>query len=1126
MSILCCCCHNPQSAEKETRAASTQLPIQPPRARLSKSLSRSDTDMYLSSILASRGPSQLIIPAYHNIVDPEAVDVEDSDDDSPERDVRGPNAGTLGSFRTKLIRRLSHRADAKVGSRPFVGTSDEELARRAELKRLMHKRIQEELKSEEEDDNDDDMRRLTPLKSPSISNCREPELPGGGPRDTIEFSVSAVKDELESRKEASTVSKTSSPGPSVINEPGALCQHQNSCSRLAEKSIDNSSQGCSLALDDPGMTIQPPLPSHLTPVHVLGGSGRESPSTVSWRLSYSDLHIESYIEPLVEGRQLSRPHSLELENSSSKLEDDVIQPHETDITASYSNTTTRNETVGASQTMPYDQGAEPEISLEGSNILTDSIETTDGRFSPLDVWLRSQDLHYASIFSSRSMELEHSSEWGIREKAECREKSENSTDLSGYKGQTADSSSILQEHVPGTWPIPLKRNTSNESMLSHQVLRRIENSTVTGVSHTEDQTQDISSRYTSSRYTTRPNSQQGTSRGSHPSMTELSGSRKNLQPLSVIHGSVGPYYVMASDDNSDISSYRTALNKTPSSDHAKLKQEASLFPAAETLSINASETASFRQREEELKSIKKRFGIAPARRNPRTLVYSKFREEFEDPKGSNDGRSSILSRLYLVFPKKSRASNSHIEMNSTDYRKPQKLQSLGLNSKEDRRLVFKKEPEISVEGRATSLWQRAVMQEEDHRARRLKAKCVTVSTPEVNMVSSEVRSVPSNSYRPDTHKRDKTSKFQIESPFPIQTPNAMEALGEAKPQNSVGIHVGVLREWVEQLHAEDAQRQSRTESRISVPKRQSLRLRTPPSSWAKWPSHTRQERTALAGEKDKVSTQDFAVVVKPDLSGTIGGIQGQSTGRDLTAPPRNIPSQVGKALKNGWKKMITHTGSLGRASEHRSPTRSTRLSHPFLEYPELKLLPTAEGYREVQALDQQIDTMKRRSTPGRRDTRGSNSDETRGPLASRIAEEVHKFQIEGEYIPWTDVRYRAKIPPTAQYLSPTDTLVARRPAPSGPELFETQEPQCVYENCVQTQTLDDGDDNNTTKCQDRGIIKRARSTGNIEIELPGDNESPARIHKAGKPGLRRHKSLGWIRGRGRGLDKPTGATQE
>ncbi|TGJ87313.1 hypothetical protein E0Z10_g1426 [Xylaria hypoxylon] len=1088
--------------------------------------------MFLSSILASRGPSQLIIPAYHNIVDPEAVDVEDSEDDGPERDTRASNTGPLGSFRSKLIRRLSHRADAKAGSRPPGGSSDEELARRAELKRLMHKRIQEELKSEEEEEEDD--LGLASLKPPSISNYREPELLGGGPRDTIEFSVSTVG-EQEARKEVGTLPETSLPPTSVVDEQQEPCPRQSNCSELAKRSVDNYYHECSTPLDEMRSVISSPSLSHLTPVHLLGGSGRESPSTASWRLSYSAIHIESYIEPLVEAGQVSRPQSIEPGNS-----DDATHPHETDTTTNYSNPPMQNETIDISQTMQSDQGADTERNREEDDISSDSVETSDGRNSPLDIWLRSQDLHCGSIsldLSNTEMALQYPCEWEVKEQTEAQQSSENTTDLSGYKERTANSSSILQEHDPGTWPVSLERIASNESVASHQVLSRIENSLPIEGPSMVDQNQDVSSMYTSSRYTTRPNSQQATPRGSRPSLRELLGSRRILQPLSPIHGSVNPYRVTASD-NSDVSSYRTALNKTPSSDHAKPNLDVLQYPTAEALSINASETASFRQREEELKSINKRFCLTPARQYPVTPMRSKFREEFEDPKCSNNGKSSILSKLYLAFPKRSRTSSSHTELdksneetrvNLTDFLKPNKLQPYDLDSKKDRCLPSNTVPETPMEERATGLWQRAQQQAADHRAGRLKVKLIKVSMPKANINNAEARSVPSSDHRPDIYKTqgtDETKGDLARNSFQNQHPNDIGILNEAEPKHTIGIHVGVLQEWVDQLQAEDVQRQSRTESRISVPKRQPPRLRTPPDSWAKWPSHTREERTTSAGKKDKVETQDFAVIPNSEPSNTKIGSKALPTGRDMTTTSRNLSSQVSKALRSGWNKMITHTGSLGRASDHEPTTQSTQKCHGFLEYPELELLPTAEGYREVEALDQQIDNMKRRSTSGTRGIRQSSSDGARRPLASRIAEEVHKFQVEGEDISWTDVRYRAKIPPNTQFLSPAHAMLTRRSKSFSPELLGAPESQCAYEDCVQTQMLDDGDDNNTAEGQDKTIIKRAKSTGNIKIKISVDEDAPTdhgTIHKTRKLGLRRHKSHGWIRGRGGGQFKVTTA---
>ncbi|KAI1297355.1 hypothetical protein F5Y03DRAFT_409809, partial [Xylaria venustula] len=1115
MSILCCC-HNRQSAEKETQTEHIPLPSKPPLARLSKPLSRSDTsgtDMYLSSILASRGPSQLVVPAYHNIVDPDAVEVDDSDDDGPERDTSAPHASALGSFRTRLIRRLSHRAEVKIGSRPSVGASDEELARRAELKRLMHKRIQDELKSEEEEEEeeDDDDLRLAPLGSPSVGNCREPELPGGGPRDTLEFSVSAV-DEQEPRKEADTLSDPSFSRSPVISGPQEPCHYQSSCSGSASRSMDNSFQECGASLDEMRPVIQPSSSLHVTPDHQSGGNSRDSLSTASWRLSYSELHIESYIEPLVEARQFSRPQSLDMANSFSKIEDDQTHPHEIDTTTDGSNPTTQNEYVDTSQTMQYGQDADPERNIEGNDALSDSAETADGRLSPMDVWLRS---HYALILPSRSnpeMDLDRSLEWDIGEQTGCLQDSENPIDLPGDKERTTNSTLILQDPTSSTKLKPFGRVA--RLIEPHQVLR-IENSSIAEEPHMEDQTQDISSRYTSSRYTTQPNSQQGTPRGSHSSLTETPGNPQILQSHSLVHGSVGPYYLAASD-NSDISSYRTALNKTPSSDQAKPRQGVSQLPTAEALSINASETASFRQREEELKSIKKRFGLTSACRYPKTPVQSKFREEFGDPKASSSSRTSILSRLYLVFPRKSRTSSSHtevnrsdegIEMRATDCRNL----SYGLNSNKHQCLMSDMEPETAAGKRAMNTLQRYKNNEEDDRAGRLKAKFIRVSGPKAKMDTTSARTINLN----NTNHTKKAGKHLPGSCFPAQTSNDPSKSSEAGTSN-VDIHAGVLQEWVEQLQAEDEQRKSRTQSRISVPKRQPLRLRTPPGSWAQWPSHTRQERTAPAGERDMVSTRDFAAMVEPYPPESKRDSQEQSRECETALTSRNLSGQVGKALKYGWNKMITHTGSLGRASNHETATQTTQLPHEFLEYPELKLLPTAEGYKEVQAIDRQIDTMKRRSTSRRRGIGESGSDGARRLLASRIAEEVHKFQVPGEDITWTDIRYRAKVLPPAQFLSLTDALRASRPEPFDSKLLENLESRCAYDDCVQTQMLDDRDNNDAAQSQHKATIKRAKSTGNIQVEFPGDEETPTDVHKTKRLGLRRHKSLGWIRGRGLG----------
>lgn len=498
--------------------------------------------MYLSSLLASRGPSQLVIPAYHNIVDPEAVEVEDSDEDEPGRATRGLNTGTLGSLRTRLVRRLSHRVNAKAGSRPSAGASDEELARRAELKRLMHKRIQEELKSEEEEE--DDEHRLVPPKRPSMHNCKEPELPGGGPRDTIEFSVSGV-DEQEDRKEAAILPETTRLRTTVTDGHQEPYQQQNNCSELVKRSTKNTyvypgEMGSVIQLRPSSASASPSCP---TPAHILGGSGHESLSTASWRLSYSAINIESYTEPVVEDKSIAHPQSLEPERSLSKQEGDTTHPYEADTTTDTSNRsdlTLPDKTIDTGQIIQLEQSAILEGSYKEKTISNCLLETSDGRSSPLDVWLWSQNLHGASILSSRpnsSVAFEYS-EHDVQEQANVPQKSE--------LPQAGVSGHFLQQHALGTRPIsathmvgegnPSVTAPSSESVALYQVLNQMGNALPLEEPPTENQNQDASSHYTSSRYTTRPNSQQATSRDSQRSLTEQLVDRRVLQPLSPVYG--------------------------------------------------------------------------------------------------------------------------------------------------------------------------------------------------------------------------------------------------------------------------------------------------------------------------------------------------------------------------------------------------------------------------------------------------------------------------------------------------------------------------------------------------------------------------------------------------------------
>ncbi|KAL7822200.1 hypothetical protein V8C26DRAFT_418940 [Trichoderma gracile] len=112
--------------------------------------------------------------------------VDDSDGEGDESNPLTKTSSALNVVRTKLIRHISPETEANRRSRASAGHSQEEVARRAELRRFRHQRIQDELKSEENNaESSNTSHRSTRYLSPLI-DAGQPKV---GPRDTIEFTV-------------------------------------------------------------------------------------------------------------------------------------------------------------------------------------------------------------------------------------------------------------------------------------------------------------------------------------------------------------------------------------------------------------------------------------------------------------------------------------------------------------------------------------------------------------------------------------------------------------------------------------------------------------------------------------------------------------------------------------------------------------------------------------------------------------------------------------------------------------------------------------------------------------------------------------------------------------------------
>ncbi|KAL7903220.1 hypothetical protein HDV63DRAFT_412273 [Trichoderma sp. SZMC 28014] len=122
----------------------------------------------------------------------EQLVVDDSDGDGGENNASVKASSTssaLNVVRTKLARHMSNENEPHRRSRASAGHSQEEVARRAELRRFRHQRIQEELKN---DDNPAESSNTSHRSTSYLSPLIDAGQPMVGPRDTIEFTVADV----------------------------------------------------------------------------------------------------------------------------------------------------------------------------------------------------------------------------------------------------------------------------------------------------------------------------------------------------------------------------------------------------------------------------------------------------------------------------------------------------------------------------------------------------------------------------------------------------------------------------------------------------------------------------------------------------------------------------------------------------------------------------------------------------------------------------------------------------------------------------------------------------------------------------------------------------------------------
>lgn len=328
MAILCCC-GKLRSRKRPQTEDDADLPVPPPPAKLPAPVLHPSAISPGSTLARSSLTNPLPGAATDASVYLGELVVEESDDDNvaedPAHDSRNRSTSTLQAVKSRIRRHLSQDSLQRQSE------TEEQIAHRAEVKRLMRKRIQEELQNEVDN---------------VPSHCSTPQqhgpcptaLPGNGPRDTIEFTV----DESHKSKELTPVkaayveetnevegrptSKLSSRRPSTTcnsfeNEnrrPTSLVASEPDWMDADSKA---SHIDCHVGIRE--RSSLPDMPNSPVLVPVRGSVFHDASSLASWRLSLSADKLADLFTP-DKRMSLFRPiANTPATRSTADLRDDV-----------------------------------------------------------------------------------------------------------------------------------------------------------------------------------------------------------------------------------------------------------------------------------------------------------------------------------------------------------------------------------------------------------------------------------------------------------------------------------------------------------------------------------------------------------------------------------------------------------------------------------------------------------------------------------------------------------------------------------------------------------------------------------------------------------------------------------
>ncbi|KAH6702317.1 hypothetical protein EV126DRAFT_224261 [Verticillium dahliae] len=911
MSAFCCC--RTQQGDDENVANSSPLPNAIPvpvlplpvkvsdtrlceswtpdnTARIQPSLQQG-TAASLRSLGAASSNSSLM-PNHESIeVGQLVVENSNSDVDTADAPTSGKKSNSpLDLVRTKFHRNKSHHS-SRTGPRAGLGASEEEMARRAELKRIMHKRIQEELKSEEEQP------EPSTGSASAVKYSTTPiDFPGGGPRDHLEFSIAnASLADAEARKDAADEQSNAVDEPikDERDKEYDLSRRRSSCPQSSLFSTPGGLATLVVLRERNSLPELPPSPG-MRPVGHLDAQNALS----------------------------SEPRCLLIHTGRPEQMADVRGSPNCHSSYHVDNSPDGNSALC---TWLMTQGLSNHAHITGRAIesplkLASEIEGTTTKVP------QATALRYCSSLETPAL----------------------------TKGQTCQHLQHCQDDDTVNYSLPNK-----ETSIARDV--RCTDCTVGA---------NIFDTSCPSKETVRLPTPEIPSTGSESRKATTSLHGLQLSPFRWL-GSDGDSFLKGSD-NLTLGGNESGFSLIVPTTTGSRRQTADVGS-----SLAVSETSSYRHQEAELKTIEKRFGDVLSKRGRPPLKHSKFREEFEEtgPPVAITRSSFLLQKLHIPVLKRAKSSSKTDVQATPRSEAPAETLVVGLNRGSVR---SPNQPLHSHEGTSTrtstphmystptleesttDLWQRAVQLERESRKGAVRAAAVKkdrkklASNSSVHLKVGRWRGVQRSKSLESTNASDANVPNPQHSsagddPDRQKQPASPSCLGTKLPGR---VMHDEQKRYQPHHESEDRGERVLQNPNIGIP---------PPEAWSRWPSQTRKERTAAAGYSDGMKSRDFAIVASTG-DGRIEWITDKDPAAlmtDLQLGSRSFSGKFGKAVKTGLEKLLPpKSGPLDEAG--RSLSGHVAFAGKRLEYPELEILPTEGGYKELKALEQGIDIVKNR----------------------------------------------------------------------------------------------------------------------------------------------------------------------